>query len=156
MEITDYLIEQQGHDWGSILSEWHWLLPADLTVWMVNRFCDVIFVREGGTVHLLDAGAGTVKKLAESREDFFGQVDLGDNADNWFLISLTNQCVDSGLVLHPGQCYSFKVPPVLGGKYELKNIVPADFVVTFSFLAQIHSQTKELPDGTPVNLVVGT
>lgn len=104
MEITDYLIDQPSHDWTSILSEWHWLLPSDFTVWMVNRFCDVIFVPEDGTVHLLDAGAGTVKQLASSREDFFSQVDLGDNADNWFLISLTD------LILGPTQCYGFKVP----------------------------------------------
>ena len=156
MEITDYLIDQPSYDWTSILSEWHWLLPPDFTVWMVNRFCDVIFVPEDGTVHLLDAGAGTVKQLASSREDFFRQVDLGDNADNWFLISLTDQCTAAGLILGQAQCYSFKVPPVLGGKYELENIVPTDLVVNFSFLAQIHQQTKDLPEGTPINLVVGT
>lgn len=155
MAITDYLIDQQGHEWSSMLSEWHWLLPENLTVWMVNRFCDVIFVKEDGTVHLLDSGAGTVKELAASRESFFTLVDQGDNADNWFLLSLTDQCTASGLTLAPGQCYSFKVPPVLGGKYELENIVPADLAVTFSFLAQIHLQTKDLLDGTPINLVLG-
>jgi hypothetical protein len=155
MNLSDYLIDQQGHDWPAILAEWHWLLPADLTVWMVNRFGDVIFVPEDGTVQFLDIGAGFVKQLATSREDFFTQVDSGDNADNWLLISLTDRCVAADLVPDPNQCYSFKIPPVLGGEYTTDNIELCDLVVNYSLLAQIHEQIKDLPDGTQIDVVLG-
>src|SRR5688500_12913200 len=115
MSLSDYLIDQHGHDWGAILAEWVWLLPFDLTIWMVNRFGDLIFVPEDGTVQFLDIGAGSLMQLANSREDFFTQVALADNADNWLLISLTDECVAAGLTLGPGQCYTFKVAPVFDG-----------------------------------------
>lgn len=155
MNLHDYLIDQAGHDWSGILAEWHWLLPSDLTVWMVNRFGDIIFVPADGTVHFLDIGAGTTKQLANSREDFYQQVDFGDNADNWLLISLTDKCVAAGLTLQPGQCYSFKVPPVLGGEYAVGNVEISDLVVNYSLLAQINQQTKDLPDGAQVKIVLG-
>lgn len=154
MNLSDYLIDQQGHDWTDILSEWHWLLPGDLTVWMVNRFGDVIFVQDDGTVHLLDIGAGVVNSLATSREDFCVKVDLGDNADNWLLISLTDKCVASGLVPKHRECYGYKVAPVFGGAYSVENIETIDLAVNFSLLAQIHQQIKDLPDGTRVRFAV--
>ncbi|MFT3777908.1 MAG: DUF1851 domain-containing protein [Ottowia sp.] len=155
MNLQDYLIDQEGHDWAGILAEWHWLLPADLTVWMVNRFGDIIFVPDDGTVHFLDVGAGKTKQLADSCEDFYTLIDLGDNAENWLLISLTDKCVAAGLTLQSGQCYSFKVPPVLGGDYVVDNVETSDLVVNYSLLAQINQQTKDLPDGTHANIVPG-
>lgn len=122
---------------------------------MVNRFGDLIFVPDDGTVQFLDIGAGSVKQLAESREAFFTQVDLGDNADNWFLISLTDKCVAAGLMLGPGQCYTFKIAPVFDGKYSIDNIEVGDMVVNYSLLAQIHQQIKDLPDGAQIKLVPG-
>ena len=155
MNLSDYLIDQQDHDWSGILADWAWLLPSDLTVWMVNRFGDLIFVPEDGTVQFLDISGGSVRQLAQSREDFFTQVDLGDNADNWLLISLTDKCVAAGLTLGPGQCYTFKIAPVFGGKYVLDNVEVCDSVVNYSLLAQIHKQIKDLPDGAQVKLVLG-
>lgn len=156
MSLSDYLIDQQDHDWANILADWAWLLPSDLTVWMANRFGDLIFVPEDGTVQILDIGVGSVGQLAKSREDFFTRIDLGDNADNWLLISLTEECVASGLTLGPGQCYIFKVAPVFGGKYALDNIEVGDLVVNYHLLAQIHKQIKDLPDGAQVKLVVSS
>ncbi|MBD9480065.1 T6SS immunity protein Tdi1 domain-containing protein [Pseudoxanthomonas sp. PXM02] len=154
MNLSDYLIDQQGHDWSTILADWAWLLPTDLTVWMVNRFGDLIFVPEDGTVHFLDIGAGSVTQLAQSREDFSMLVDLWENADNWLLISLTDGCVAAGHMLGPGQCYTFKLAPVFGGQYALDNIAVGDLVVNYSLLAQIHRQIKDLPDGAQIKLVL--
>ncbi len=155
LDISDYLIDQQGHDWATILKDWHWLLPSDLTVWMVTRFGDMIFVSEDGTVHLLDIGGGSVKQLATSREDFFTQVEAGDNADNWLLISLTDQCRAAGLALGEDQCYSYKIAPVFGGKYVTENVEVINLAINFSLLAEIHQQIKDLPDGTRISLLVG-
>ena len=99
MDISDYLIDQQGKDWAKLLSDWAWLLTHDLTVWMVNRFGDIVLVLDDGTVHFLDVGAGTLKQIAESREDFCVKVDADDNAEIWFLISLVNECVEAGMSL---------------------------------------------------------
>jgi hypothetical protein len=57
--------------------------------------------------------------------------------------------------LQPGQCYGFKVPPLLGGEYEPGNIAPVDLAQNYAFLSDIWSQTVDMPDGTPVRLVIG-
>ena len=50
-----------------------------------------------------------------------------------------------------GQCYSYKLPPILNGPIEPSNIEPADLPVHFSLLGQIHRQVKDLPEGTPIH-----
>jgi hypothetical protein len=57
-------------------------------------------------------------------------------------------------VLNPGQCYGYKIPPFLGGESTVGNTVTIDLVENYSFLADLWQQTKELPDGTRVRLVV--
>ena len=66
ISITDYLVDQNGIEWPKVLSSWSWLLPPKFTVWLVNRFADLFLVFPDGTVHMLDAGAGSLKMLADS------------------------------------------------------------------------------------------
>jgi hypothetical protein len=47
----------------------------------MNRFGDLFVVFGDGTVHMLDVGAGTLNKLANSRDDFASKLDEGDNAN---------------------------------------------------------------------------
>ena len=155
MDLPDYLIDQEGYDWPTIVADWSWLLPSSFTIWMVNRFGDLFLVSNDGSVQLLDVGAGTVSLLAPDKETFYSLVDQGNSADNWFLMSLTDACVEAGMKLEFGQCYTFVVPPALGGQYELNNIKPGSFVVNHGLLAQIHEQIKDLPDGAKVDVVVG-
>ena len=48
------------------------------------------------------------------------------------------------------------IPPgsMLGGKYTLDNIEPTSLAIHYSLLADIHRQTKDLPDGTKIKAVV--
>ena len=154
MNLSDYLLDQQDQEWAGILADWAWLLPSDLTVWMVNRFGDIIFVPDDGTVHFLDIGAGFVRQLPGSREEVFTQAVAGGHAGNSLVVSLTDNCVASGLTLGPGQCYTFKVAPVFGGKYGPDNVEVGDLAVTYRLLAQIHRQIKGLRDGGQVRVVL--
>jgi hypothetical protein len=103
---------------------------------------------------MLDVGAGTLTRVADNRSHFSDLLDTDGNANNWLMIPLVNECRHAGLSLSPCQCYGFKIPPVLGGKYELANVEPTDLAVHYSFLADIYKQTKDLPDGTPIKAVV--
>jgi len=154
MDVHDYLIDQNGKDWHGLLSGWSDVLPPSFTVWLVNRFGDVIAVFEDGSVHLLDVGIGAVERIADSREDFIVQIDAGDNANNWLMIPLVDECVASGLTFTDNQCHGFRIPPTLGGEYSVENVEPTDLSVHYSILADIFRQTKDLPDGTPIRTVV--
>ena len=150
--INDYLIDQRGIEWPKVLQNWSWMLPSELTVWMVNRFADLFLVFTDGTVHMLNVGAGTVTKLAEHRDDFVNKIDENDNADDWLLIPLANELVATGVTLKPGQCYGFKMPPILGGEYRVENLAPLAIEDYLGAYASIHGQLREVPDGTQVVL----
>ena len=155
MDIRDYLLDPTGQDWPALLSDWVGLLPkTEFTVWLANRFGDVVIVLNDQSVHMLDVGAGIIERLASRRDEFASRLDEDDNADLWLLISLTDACVAEGLRLSGGQCYGWKVPPLLGGKYEVDNVEPTDVAVHYKLLADVWRQTKDLPDGTPVKLDV--
>jgi hypothetical protein len=153
MDINDYLIPQAGKDWSDLLSGWREALPASFTLWMVNRFGDLFIVTDDGSVHMLDVGAGRLAALADNRDQFCSLVDVGDNANNWLMIPLVDACVAGGLILRPDECYGYKIPPILGGKYDVSNIEPTDLSVHYSLLADIYRQTKDLPDGTHIRAV---
>jgi hypothetical protein len=154
MDIRDYLIDQAGKDWSALLSDWGSLLPSSFTLWMVNRIGDAFVVVDDGSVHMLDVGIGQLKPIAESREQFADLVDIDDNANIWLAISLVDRCVKSGMQLSTGQCYGYKIPPLLGGTYEIDNFEPTDLSVHFGLLGSIFKQTRDLPDGTPIRAVV--
>ncbi len=155
MDINSYLIDQAGNNWGSLLSDWVPPLPSSFTLWLVNRFGDAFVVSDDdGSVHMLDVGGGTLARVADNRAHFTDLLDQSDNANNWLMIPLVDACREAGMSLEPSKCYGFKIPPVLGGKYEVANVEPTDLAVHYSLLADIYKQTKDLPDGTPIKTVV--
>ncbi len=156
MDINNYLIDQEGKDWNSFVADWDFVLPSSFTIWLVNRFGDIVLVLDDESVHFFDVGTGTVERVADNREHFCELIDDEDNAKNWLLINLTDACVAAGLTPGPNQCYSFKAPPILGGKYEVDNVAPTNLAVHYSFQADICRQTKNLPSGTKVRIVIGT
>jgi hypothetical protein len=154
MDVHDYLIDQSGKDWSELLSGWSDILPPSFTLWLVNRFGDVFAVFEDGSIHMLDVSIGAVKRIAEDRDHFADQIDVADNANNWLMIPLVDQCVAAGLTLAHNQCYGYKIPPLLGGQYSVENFELTDLSVHYSLLADIFTQTKDLPDGTRIRRVV--
>ncbi len=104
MDINDYLIDQNGIDWGMLLAEWIPRLPPEFTVWMVNRFGDLIVMLEDGSVYYMDFSANELRRIAESRDDFIKKIGNDDNANDWLMIPLVDACVAAGMQLRPNQC----------------------------------------------------
>jgi hypothetical protein len=97
---------------------------------------------------MLDVGAGVMSRLAGDLEEFVKL--LPDHADNWLLRPLVDACAAAGLVPGAGECYSYKQPPLLGGAYDVANVHVAAIPAHYRFLAEIHRQVRDLPDGTRV------
>jgi len=152
MSLDDYLLDQSGVDWPSVLAPWHWLLPAELTVWLANRFGDLCTVLADGTVHMLDVGDGTFEQVAVSRESFCDLLDRSENANPWLMIPLIDKLVAAEKCLRPGYCYGYLQSPVLGGDYTVQNTVVIPIHEHYSLNAELHEQIKDLPDGTAVRI----
>lgn len=134
MLVTDYLIDHQEFNWPAILADWAWLLPQDeFTIWLMNGMETSSLSFRDGTVHMLDVGNGSLEKLAVSRDEFSRKIDDGGNANTWLMIPLVDHLVEAGRVLRPGRCYSFIVPPVLGGEYTFENVIDLAAVKSICF-----------------------
>ncbi|MDQ3816439.1 MAG: DUF1851 domain-containing protein [Acidobacteriota bacterium] len=153
MRVEDYVIDHQDFDWPVILADWAWLLPRDeFTIWLMNRYGDLFLVFEDDTVHMLDVGGGSLEKLAETRDEFCRRLDEDDNANVWLMIPLVDSLVEAEKILEPGRCYSFIIPPVLGGEYTVGNTATLPITEHYGVYASIHNQIKDLPDGARVRL----
>jgi hypothetical protein len=143
MNVNDYLLERGDSDWVALLADWHWILPPRFTLWLVNRYGDLFLVLPEGAVCMLDVGAGTLRQVAASEQDFDARLREGANAAEWLMMPLVDDCVAAGLELPPGHCYGFRKPPVLGGEYSLDNTEVVDLYTHYSVLGQLHAQIWE-------------
>lgn len=150
MSVHDYLIDHSDFDWAQLFLGWEWLLPDEFTVWLMNRFGDLFLILPDGSIHMLDIGSGSLKKLAESKDEFCRLIDENGNADDWLMIPLVDQLLAAAVRLQPGQCYSLLIPPVLGGDYTIENTVVIPIFEHFGVYGSYHEQLKGVPDGTKV------
>lgn len=134
--INDYLIDPTGHDWPALLVTWMKLLPEGAAIWAVNRIGDVIGVAADGAVYWLDVGTEQVARIAGSRDDFMIKINEGSHAKQWLATPLIDECVAAGMTLEPGQCYGFKVAPLLGGDYVVENMEPMALAEHYAALAR--------------------
>ena len=102
MKANDYLIDQAGFDWQAMLAGWADILPETFTMWLVNRFGDVFIIGEDSSVHHLDIAGGTLHRVADTREQFADLIDVPQNANNWLMIPLVDQCVKLVWCFHRG------------------------------------------------------
>lgn len=154
MPLHDYLIDHSELDWAALLRDWTWLVPNTLTVWLMNRFGDLVIVTDDEKIHFLDLGGGTLVQIADSRDDFRDRIDEGDNANQWLMIPLIDKLVAANINLGKGQCYGYKVPPVLGGDYTVENTCVLPIPEQYGICASIHQQIKDVPDGTKVEIKI--
>ena len=153
MNVADYLIDHSGFVWADLLDDWKWLVPSTATVWLMNRFAELVLVLDDGTVAYLDTSTGALRTIARDREEFIVKIDQSNHADEWLMVPLVDQCVAVGMTLGVNQCYGFITAPTLGGQYEISNVEPSDIAVYLSVMGQIHEQIKDLPEGTTISHV---
>jgi hypothetical protein len=136
INVSGYLVAATGHEWSVLLASWTGLLPQGFALWMVNRIGDVIGVAGDGAVYWLDVGTEQVARIAASRDDFMVKINEGSNARQWLATPLIDECVAAGMMLQPGQCYGFKVAPLLGGDYVVENMEPVALAEHYARLAK--------------------
>ena len=153
MHITwnELTVNFQKHGADDLLRDWRWLVGDSMRLLIVSSLGDMFLADAGGRVFWLDAGAGQLQQVAGSAEEFKRLMQQRENAAQWFIPELVGDLMARGVRLGPGQCYSYKKPPILGGEIEPANFEPANLSVHFSILGQIHQRVKDLPPGTKIS-----
>lgn len=120
----------------TLLKEWCWLigtrkLPIPITL------LGYVFVEDAddGSVRLLSVGPGTVSKVADDVTGFRQRLTQEDFVADNFVPTIVTELRGRDTPLQPGQLYSYRVPPVLGGKYVAENLEPTDtqFALLFAW-----------------------
>jgi hypothetical protein len=62
--------------------------------------------------------------------------------------------VEAGVYLQPGECFSFLIPPILGGDYTTANTVVLPITEHYGVYSSYHEQLRGVPDGTKVVIKV--
>jgi hypothetical protein len=152
MRITwnELAVDSQNHNEEDLLSDWRWLVGDSVHLLLVSAIGDMFLANTDGHVLWLDTGTGQLQQIASSLEEFQQLRQQRDSVDQWFIPQLVGDLISSGVRLAPGQCYSYKNPPILGGEIELGNFEPMDLAIHFRVLGQIHKQVKDLPPGTRI------
>jgi hypothetical protein len=92
----------------------------------------------------VDVGAGTVTKLAESRDQFCQKLDEGGHASEWLRVPLVDRLVAAGVRLRPGHCYSYRVLPVLGGQPTVENTMVRPILDHYRTYGSVHGRFRNL------------
>lgn len=148
-ETDTYLLPLGGVNWPQALSGWAFLLPPKFSLLMVNRFGDVFIVQTDESVHMLNLVTGTLDRLADNIKDFADLLEVDVLRQNWLMTRQVDECIAAGMNLGPGQCYSYKVPPSLGGAIELDNIEITPVEDHYHAMAEIQLMLDELPPEPP-------
>lgn len=138
-ELTVAFDKTQEDDF---LSDWRWLVGNAVAIVLISSLGDMFLMDTSGAVHWLDTGAGQITKIAESKEHFQQLLQIKKNVIEWFIPNLVGDLITNGKTLSAGKCYSYVLPPTLGGAIEVDNFEPTDLVVHFSILGQIQKQIR--------------
>ena len=131
---------------------WEWLVPNDYKPFMAGVAGDVFYEANDGSIYWLSTDSGNLIKVAPERSQFLEQL-KDDGAREWLLAPIVDTLLETGSVLGTGQCYGFKLLPVLGGDYTEENMVPINAAQWYSFSGEAHRQMQGVADGTEVRLV---
>jgi hypothetical protein len=152
MRITwgELTVDFQAYRADDLLRDWRWLVGDSVRLLLVSAIGDMFLADSAGRVFWLNTGTGQLQQVAVSEDEFQQLRQQRQHVEHWFIPQLIGDLITGGVHLTPGQCYSYKKPPILGGMIELANFQPTDLSVHFSILGQIHHQVRNLPAGSKI------
>jgi hypothetical protein len=138
-----------------LLREWKWLAPGEFDLLAVNAYGDLFLHDAHGIVHRLDLTSGTLIEVAASVDEFRETASDPEKKREWLLEDLAAQAGRNGCSPGKFQCIGGKIPFVFEQSATApNNLYVADLYEYVSFMGDIHSQMKDVPDGGQVRLTV--
>jgi hypothetical protein len=75
-----------------------------------------------------------------------------DTRAQWFLEPVIERRRAAGVILEAGQCYGYRMLPILGGNYDGENREAMSAAGHLGFTGYMHEKIKNLPDGTQIKI----
>lgn len=153
IDIKKYLVPIDNLDIKKIISNWKWL-TGDKTIVALAKSGDALLKDNDDKLYFLDVGSGTIEHKADNYQDFFQAKLSNELVEEILLPTVIDKLEKFGFILNKGQIFSFTILPILGGKYDEKNMFALDIYEHFTLTGEIHFQIKDLPDGTEVKMKI--
>ncbi|HEY7158605.1 MAG TPA: T6SS immunity protein Tdi1 domain-containing protein [Gemmataceae bacterium] len=112
---------------------WSWVLSGALRVLAQNSFGNLLVELADGSIWRVCPEDLDTSKVAESENEL---------AELWAALER----------LEKGQCYGFKIWPVLGGTYEVENMAIKSMMEWLAVSGDAARQIRDLPPGPQVRL----
>jgi len=152
-ELSYLFIDVPTEDVLRAVDGWKWLPLQNLSAIAVSAFGEVFFSDPMGAIHQIDTIEGKLSKVANSFPELTAMLQDAEARDSLLFAGLVIGARDKGLMLESGECYDFKVAPVLGGQMGVDEMQKLSFVVKLHIAGQLHEQVKDLPPETRINKV---
>jgi hypothetical protein len=120
----------------------------------INAFGHLLVEDQDGAVWRITPEMLSCQRIASSRDEFAKLLAASDFKRGWEMERLVDIATSALGTPPEGRCFCFRIPPVLGGPYELENIGTISLTELISFAGDLGSQIKDMPDGKKVRLVV--
>jgi MbtH protein len=134
-----------------LLEAWRWKVGEDTTVFRVTVFGDLFIRTGGGRIYWLDTGRDRYIEAARSVEQWADAANA--HGMEWFHGSTLLALRARGVRLAPGQVYSWRHPPFLGGTETADNVDLIDLEVHVSNAGRLANAAKDVPPGAKIEKV---
>ena len=152
--IHNYSIPLVNLNLKKIISSWAWLIGDNKNIIALTKVGDAFFTDPNKNLYFLDVGEGAFQLISNDYNDLFnGKLD-SEVVEEFLLPTVVDNLEENGIILKDGQVYSYVMLPILGGKYDEKNMYAVDIYEHYDLASEIHLQIKDLPDGSTVSFKV--
>ncbi|MFO0706618.1 MAG: DUF1851 domain-containing protein [Nitrospira sp.] len=133
--------------------KWAWALEDPTQVLMVNPFGNVLVTCHDGTLWRVIPEELAARKV---RDDMNYLAAFGDEQfrEDWFFEGVAEAAKIALGPLQEGQCYAFKIWPVLGRPFTPDNMYVATTAEWLGASGDVGGQIKAMPSGTTITLDV--
>jgi Domain of unknown function (DUF1851) len=129
-------------DVALLRTEWNWLVPANHQPLLITIFGDWVCGAPDGSHWSLSNLEGTYLKIAESSAEFNLRKKSFEFLDEHFIAGWQEIAERHGFKPDSAQCVGWRIPPVLGGQFEVENLQLFSMVVYQSIMGQLHRQLQ--------------
>ena len=147
--------EQDGALLEVLRQKWAWVLDDPTQVLMVSAFGNVLVTCHDGTLWQVIPKVLMARKIRNDR-NYVAAFDDEQFRTQWFLEGVAEVAEAALGSLHEGQCYAFKIWPIMGGGFSADNMYVATTTEWLAMSGDVGGQIKDLPSGTTVTLDILT
>jgi hypothetical protein len=151
LTLNDLRLPVDPAERGTLLSSWRWLTGPDAVPVLLTVLGDA-FVQapKESAIRLLAVGAATLTPVASGMDEF--KLLLADEGfvRKHFAPDVVRALRVAGTMLAPGQVYSYRIPPALGGSRTVDNRKPLSVAEHFSVLGQICEHAAHMGSTAPL------